>query len=544
MSDCTALVVGAGPVGLTMAAHLHRHGINCRIVDRSPQPSPYSKALVIWPRTLEMLDALGVADRFVAAGMFAPAVSVYGGRRLLIRLASDVADTRFHRPLMLPQNETERLLAEHVQAIGVRVERAVELTTFADEGDRVRATLRHGNGREETIRCAWLLGCDGAHSTVRRGIGAEFTGDAEPNDWILADCRVEGAAAGEQRLVWHARGVLAMFPLAPGRWRVAANLGPAEGESRPAEPALADLQRAVDERGPPGLRLCEPSWLSRFRIHARQVADYRRGRVFLAGDAAHIHSPAGGQGMNTGMQDTWNLVWKVALVQRGAAVPTLLDSYTLERGQVGAMVLHNAARLTRLATMRNPLGRLVRNTVAGLLGRFAAFRRRLARALSELDIHYPNSPLNGEDSGRRWARHSVRPGDRLPDVRLPVPASGGEEWLLGVLRRPCYHLLLLPAEDEPLGMQALSEIMQRVTATYGDVIAAHAVFPGATMPAAAEKQPFALRDPGGIVRKRLGARATALVLVRPDGYVAYRAQPALWEGLQAYLGRYLIPAAR
>ncbi len=283
---------------------------------------------------------------------------------------------------MLAQSETERLLAAHLDRVGVMVERRVELTALADHGDHVQATLRHADGPDETVRCAWLVGCDGAHSTVRKGIGVDFTGHAEPNDWMLADCRVEGPLPQDElSMFWHARGVLAFFPFAPGRCRVIADLGPAHGTGRPPDPTLADVQAAVDERGPPGVLLSEPHWLSGFRINERKVADYRRGRVFLAGDAAHIHSPAGGQGMNTGMQDAWNLAWKLALVQTGAALPSLLDSYSHERSRVGETVLKNAARLTWLGTMRNPLSRFMRNTLVGLLARFAAFRHGFAHAV-------------------------------------------------------------------------------------------------------------------------------------------------------------------
>jgi hypothetical protein len=333
--------------------------------------------------------------------------------------------------------------------------------------------------------------------------------------------------------------VLAFFPFAPGRCRVIADLGTAQGTAKPPDPTLADVQRVVDERGPAGVRLSEPHWLSAFRIHERQVANYRRGRVFLAGDAAHIHSPAGGQGMNTGMQDAWNLAWKVALVDAGKALPSLLESYSPERMGVGAMVLRNAARLTRLATMRNPLGQGVRNLLVRVLGRFAAFRRNFARGLSELDIHYPNSPLNGETSGRRWSRSSIRPGDRMPDTRLVVPGLGREEWLLRLLRAPCHHLLLLPAPGEPHAMETLSNICAQVEASYAGVIESHVIVSGVSLPAAADGQPIVWHDPSGAVKRILGARATALAVVRPDGYLCYRAQPALWDGLGAHLGRYL-----
>ncbi len=314
-ASCPALVVGAGPVGLTMAAHLHHHGVACRIVDSSPQPSDKSKALVIWARSLEMLDDLGVVGDFTAAGRFLQGARFHAGRRTLVHLTFQTPGTEYPRPLMLAQSETERLLAEHLRRVGVAVERPVELTAFADRGDHVEASLRHAGGREEQVRCDWLLGCDGAHSTTRKQLGLEFAGEADPNDFLLADCRIDGIPQDELSLFWHSRGVLGFFPFGEGRCRVIADMGRAPGPGHPPDPTLAQVQAVVDERGPGGVRLSEAVWLAGFRIHERKVADYRRGRVFLAGDAAHIHSPAGGQGMNTGMQDAWNLAWKLALVQ-------------------------------------------------------------------------------------------------------------------------------------------------------------------------------------------------------------------------------------
>jgi 2-polyprenyl-6-methoxyphenol hydroxylase-like FAD-dependent oxidoreductase len=203
------LVVGAGPVGLTLAAHLHRQGVPCRLIDKSPAPSDKSKALGLWGRSLEMFDDLGLARGFVSASRFLNAIRLNGGRRILTRLRFDAAATHYPRPLALAQSETERLLTEHLRGAGVAVERPVELTDLADRGDRVLATLRHGDGREEPVLCDWLLGCDGAHSTVRRKLGLEFAGSAEPNDWMLADCRVEGPfPEDELSMFWHQKGVL------------------------------------------------------------------------------------------------------------------------------------------------------------------------------------------------------------------------------------------------------------------------------------------------------------------------------------------------
>jgi 2-polyprenyl-6-methoxyphenol hydroxylase-like FAD-dependent oxidoreductase len=538
LPSCTALVIGAGPVGLTLAAHLHHHGLACRIFDRNPTPSDKSKALVLWGRTLEMLDDLGIVGDFVNTGRFLNAARLHGGGRTLVRISMTPIGTEYPRPLMLAQSETERLLTEHLQRVGIGVERSVELTDFTDHGDHVVAVLRHADGHEESVRCDWLLGCDGAHSTVRKKLGLEFTGEAEPNDWILADCRVEGPIPQDElSLFWHHKGVLAFFPFAD-RCRVIADMGLARAASHPPDPSLTDVQVIVNERGPAGVRLSDPHWLSGFRIHERKVADYRRGRAFLAGDAAHIHSPAGGQGMNTGMQDAWNLAWKLALVQSGRARPSLLDSYSQERGAVGEMVLRNAGRLTRVATLRNPFGQFLRNRLVGLLGHLSAFRRAFVRTLSEMTVHYPHSPLNGESSGTNWASDGIRPGDRFPETRLREPQTGREQRLLLLLRGPQHHLLMLPAKPEAAAQQVGDDLRQRVETAYAGLIRVHLILPGDSLPDHRRGFASVWLDPDGSVRRLLGARETALALVRPDGYLSYRGQPASWEGLHAYLERY------
>jgi 2-polyprenyl-6-methoxyphenol hydroxylase-like FAD-dependent oxidoreductase len=540
-SSCAALVVGAGPVGLTMAAHLARHGLACRLIDRAPAPSDKSKALVIWARSLEMLDELGIVGNFEAAGMFINASRLYGGGRLLTRIPQNAAGTHYPRPLVLAQSETERLLTEHLGRVGVAVERPVELTDFREEGDHVLATLGHADGRVEQVRCDWLLGCDGAHSTVRKRLGLEFSGEAEPNDWILADCRVEGPLSpDEMSLFWHHQGVLAFFPFGATRCRVIADLGNARGQGKPPDPSLAEVQATVDERGPGGVRLSEPHWLSGFRINERKVADYRRGRVFLAGDAAHIHSPAGGQGMNTGMQDAWNLAWKLALVHQRKGQPSLLDSYTPERSEVGEMVLRQAGRLTWAATLRNPVAQFLRNRVVWLLGRLPAFRRTFVRNLSELAVHYPHSPLNGESKERGWASSGIRPGDRLPDAPVREAGTGAERRLLTVVRGPQYSLLLLPRDGDAASLVEVRDLGRRVGAAYPGLIQTHLIVRATSAPPEQGEGPTTWLDPRGAVRGLLGARQAALALIRPDGYLGYRGQPPSWEDLQAYLNRYVI----
>jgi hypothetical protein len=408
----------------------------------------------------------------------------------------------------------------------------------------VTATLRHADGREESVRCDWLIGCDGAHSTVRKKAGLEFAGEAEPNDWILADCRIDGIAPDEVSIILHTRGVLAFFPFMPTRCRIIADMGLARDLSRPADPSLAEVQAVVDERGPGNIRLSEPHWLAGFRIHERKVADYRRGRVFLAGDAAHIHSPAGGQGMNTGMQDTWNLAWKLALVQGGKGRPLLLDSYNVERGAIGEEVLRNAGRLTWMATLRHPVAQWLRNQVVGLVTRVPAVRRAIVRTLAEMTIHYPNSPLNGPGEDGGWARGGSRPGDRVPDTTLRDPRGGKDDRLLRILRGAAFHLLLLPAATDNTTLSALADMGQRVTAAYPGVVRVHLIVPAEELPAGTEGFESVWLDPAGSVRESIGASETALALLRPDGYLAYRGQPPSDAELRQDVDRYLIAQSK
>jgi hypothetical protein len=400
------------------------------------------------------------------------------------------------------------------------VERAVEAVEVHAKGDSVTTNLRHEDGRTESVRSAWLLGCDGAHSIVRKQLGIEFTGEFEPNDWVLADLHLAGPISSNHvNLYWHARGILAIFPVGRDRFRVVADLGKAAGKAHPPTPTLEQVQSLLNDRGASELRASDPIWLSGFRIHERKVSDYRKGRCFLAGDAAHIHSPAGGQGMNTGMQDAFNLAWKLALVHRGQAPASLLDSYSVEREAVGEMVLRNAGRMTRVAILRNPIGQFLRNTAIGILGKIPAVRRGFTYELTELGIAYPKSPLNGEDPGPGW-NDGLRPGGRLPDLLIPDPGAGRPPVrLYSRLDGKRWDVLLLSAV--PNGQ--LAAIAESIGSTHSETVRVQVLDPA----------------PGELWR-RIGARAeTAALAIRPDGYLAYRGQPALAEDVLRYLSRVL-----
>ncbi|WP_174296345.1 FAD-dependent monooxygenase [Sphingomonas bacterium] len=399
------LIIGAGPVGLTMAAELMRYGVPVRLVDQSPEPSRTSKALVVWSRTLELIDRMGCTGAFLDAGLQAHRAAIRSGASVLGRTGFDDISSPYNFALMIPQCDTERLLHDHLIALGGAVEREVALTGFAQTPSGVLATLRHADGREETVDTPWLIGCDGAHSAVRHGLGLPFDGSAEGGDWILADVRLEGEGkppADEIAPYLHDDGPFAVFPMPSGRARIVAAVGKVDSAQQRSQPTLDDVQRLIEERAGGGFRATDPVWLANFRINERKVADYRVGRVFLAGDSAHVHSPAGGQGMNTGMQDAFNLAWKLALVVRGEARDILLDSYSEERSKVGDGVLRNAKLMTDMATLSSPIALAARNLALRMMLGLHAVQHRMATTMSEIDIHYASSSLSeGKRAGRR-----------------------------------------------------------------------------------------------------------------------------------------------
>lgn len=483
MTD-TVLVVGAGPVGLTMALELARYGVPVRLVEKATARAGTSRAIAIWPRTLELLDRAGGSGEFIDAGVRVTVANINAGGRQIARIPLDGIDTPHRFVLMLAQSETEAILQRRVEALGVRCELGVEVKSLAQDQDGVAATICYPDGRVATESFGWVVGCDGAHSVIRHSLGLSFDGDTIETDWGLGDFFLTGAPFGSDELVtyWHKDGPIIFFPLAQNRYRIIASLGPSTGD-KPTPPTAAEFQALVDTRSPVGIRLGEPVWLSAFRINERQVPTYRTGRVFLAGDAAHVHSPAGGQGMNTGMQDAFNLAWKLALTARGlTASPILLDSYSPERHAVGAEVIAAAGRLTKMALISNPVAQDIRNALGRLILGLAPVRNALEAQMTELSTGYPDSSLNGPHAGSRQ-----KPGTRMGPIDSEAPYGAGD-----------IPRFVLRANDAPSFTHPLVDPVVR-SATHGD----------------------------------------GIELVRPDGYLAMSARAGDWASVRLYLDRVL-----
>jgi 2-polyprenyl-6-methoxyphenol hydroxylase-like FAD-dependent oxidoreductase len=490
-ADCQVLVVGAGPTGLVLAAELLARGIRTRIIDQGDGARLQARAIGIHARTLEVLDMMGLAERFVAHGQVVRNMRFYSEGRCLASLEFARCGSRFGFLLDLPQDQTERLLRARVTELGGGVENGTELTGLTASRDVVTVTVGGRGERAETITAEYVVGCDGAHSRVRRELGMTFRGHPYPQDWLLADVLLDWDLREDAVHAFFRRNGLPVifFPMREQRWRVTL---PFAG-SRPAQvPTLAEIQQLTNQRAPRPVTVSDPSWLANFRCHRRSASAYRLGRVLLAGDAVHIHTPAGGQGLNTGMLDAHNLAWKLALVVSGRAPDTLLDTYGAERRPVAEEVLELTHILIRYGTLSHPVKRAARDLVVPALARVAVIQRRAARRISQVYVTYPPGPLVRQGGG------APRAGQRMPDIQLRGPAT-----LYSVLRSG-RHVLVVPAAHTA---SVLSDAGLRPYRSDLDLVTP-------TPP-----------DPG----------TGPVLLVRPDGHVAARGRPGRMEAVAGYL---------
>ncbi len=550
------LVVGAGPTGLTLALALTRQNVPVRVVDAGEGPSVHSKALAVHARTLEELELLGVADTFVEAGLPVRGLNLYSHSERLAHVDIEGIESPYPYILVVPQNVTERILAAELDACGVDVEWSTRVTDFHQTDYGVGTTFTLPDGSTSVSTYPWVVGCDGAHSTVRQTLRVGFDGETISQWFGLADLSVDWEAADDEATVFLApQGVLGFIPLPEkGRYRLVATFPDLDPDDSP-ELDLEVFRKIFADRSGLNGRLSDPGWISSFMVRERLVPRYDYGRVFLAGDAAHIHSPAGGQGMNTGMQDACNLAWKLALVFSGRAHHTLLESYHEERRPVAEAVIRGTGGATRLGTVENALVKAVRNALANVVMNLDAVQQRMLARVSMLSVAYPDSPIVGQwrDSllqarvGRSDSEETPNvpqwfdfgsgpdPGGRAPDAPLLEGIS------LFDLFGATHHTLLLfdGVAQTAEGYQRLTEVVSRIREQFSGLIEPYVVVSGDSYPEALGGELPVVFDPTLDAHRAYGAGAECLYLVRPDGYIAWRSQPADRERLLDFLGRLL-----
>lgn len=539
--DEGVLVVGAGPTGLLAAALLARCGIPVRILDKSSIAAKESRAFAVQARTLELMLSLGLADTFMARGILATGARIYVDGKPAAALDLDIVarrDTPYPTILFLPQSDVEEILNEDLARLGIAVERGVTATSLAQSGDGVTITVEDEADRAERIEAAYVIGADGAHSMVRKALGLSFEGAAYPRTFLLADCKVEGPLeAGPLTLFLNGLDVAGYFPLRGRAYgRVLALEAPSEADpsmaSQGSSPvSLAEIEAAFRAAAGQAFSLRDPIWMSRYRIHHRGVDRYGVGRVFVAGDAAHIHSPVGGQGMNTGLQDVANVAWKIALAIKAGAPAALLDSYDAERRPVGQKVTQFADRGFQMVTTKASWVSALRDAAAPLFGavmaRSDALRARAFHFVSQLGIRYHPGPAVQDEAGANWS-DGPAPGRRAPDA---VIARGVTVFdLIGGYR---FHLLAFsrPALSEEQVADAAAEFA-KVRAGMPDLsthLVAHSTFGRGD--ALVQAETGAVFGAYGIDH----ATPQGLYLIRPDGHVAWRSRAFDWAGCRRFV---------
>jgi 2-polyprenyl-6-methoxyphenol hydroxylase-like FAD-dependent oxidoreductase len=505
------LLVGAGPTGLSLALILARSGVRARLIEKNAGPGEASRAMAVQARTLELYRQLGIAEEVVRRGIPIHRIHLRErGHEAALLEFGDFGEGISPYPFLLsfPQDEHERLLIEHLRGVGVEVEWNTELAGFTESPTGVRAVLRREDGEEE-CEVAYLCGCDGAHSTVRHGIGTGFPGGTYEQLMFVADVEAAGEAAGGDFYgCLEPDGFLLVFPIRTSGMNRLIGVVPEELRDR-KDLTFEDVRPFVEHQFP--LRVRKVNWFSRYRVHHRVAEHFRSeaGRVFLCGDAGHIHSPAGGQGMNTGIGDAANLAWKLAAVLQGRGAPSLLDTYEPERIAFARNLVATTDRVFTSVVGKNAGGEIVRTLLlphlAPFLLGFSAVRKAAFRLVSQTRIHYRDSDLSAGQAGE------VHGGDRLPWV----PDGGSDNF--APLRSLDWQLHVYGAATEPLRTVARELGLPMHELPWSE--------------AAAEA----------------GLRRDALYLVRPDGYVALAEPEQDIAALRSFVARFRIaprPLAR
>jgi 2-polyprenyl-6-methoxyphenol hydroxylase-like FAD-dependent oxidoreductase len=494
-----ALIVGAGPTGLMLACQLALRDVPFRIIDKNEDHTTQSRALVVQARSVEIFGQMDLAQEALQLGEKAKAVNVVvNGKQALQMNVREIGEgvTPYPYLLMLEQSKTEQLLNDFLAQRGHTVERQTALLDFTQDANSVTATIQQTNRQEEVIQVDWLVGADGAHSVVRHNLNIPFA---------------ESAFAG-------------FFPLTNGRCRVIGTV-PESYEGKDAV-SFEEVAKDFAQRLHMDVSLRNPDWISLYNSHHRAVSAFRKGRCFLAGDAAHIHSPVGAQGMNTGLQDAYNLAWKLALVSQGRAKEVLLDTYHDERAPIAHNLVQTTDRAFNVVTSKGPVMKTFRMHVLPLLMQTAvplAQKQRFIRVLgfktiSQIGIHFHQSGLSQEDPHSSFPHHAPKPGDRVPYLPATEHSVGTQDLVKGTQ----FHLVLFSGEEPN---ERAQQIVQKLKEEYPDLIAFHDLHLLAETKALYET---------------FGMKKQGYYFVRPDNHIAYRSASLGTHHFSTYLERFFL----
>lgn len=507
MSNIPVLIVGAGPTGLLMACELARHGIAFRIIDKKYERTLTSNAVWVQTRTIELFDEIGIADRFLRVGQFCKAINLYSQGKPLVKISLDTLDSIYQFVLMISQSDTELLLATRLEELGSQVERAVELVSIKKIGNTIEAGLQHGEGEVETVTCDWLIACDGANSTVREKCQIYFSGEDMTEQFVVADAQMDSFLRPDEIHAFLDKGtILAAFPLGSNKYRLGANLHLSHPRKLYTEKEVKEI---VIERAYGDFNVESVSWISPFWIHSKVVEKMRDETIFFAGDAAHIHAPVSGQGMNTGLQDAYNLAWKLALVIKGNAKPALLDSYQLERYPVVKDIVDRSEKFTKMVLTENPFMLKIRNIIYKLLHSQKSLSKKVSMRITQLAIQYKNSPVINY-TGKINSR-SPKPGERAPNVIIDKSRR-----LHDYLRGTQHNVLLFAGNIKTDDTSKLIELKQWFNNNYAGRVQTNIISKSDS-----SNIDDAIIDVDSVIHEKYGVITPTVYIIRPDNYIAY-----------------------
>lgn len=519
MSHTPVLIVGAGPSGLMMACELARFNIPFRIIDQKSERTLTSNAAGIQTRTLELLNYAGLLPTFVRRGVICKAININVGS-VTIEVSFDQLQSLYHYILLLPQADTEEILIHHLTEQHHYIERPVSLVEFTEQNNQYQVTVKNQSGQLEKISCDYMIACDGAHSLVREKCGIQFIGDDINEQFVVADAKMDAFLDNDRVHVFVDQGkALAVFPIGVKSYRLAANLHLDHPRQFFTEKEIKEI---VIERGRGEFNVETASWISPFWIHSKIVDQFRIGNIFFVGDAAHIHSPVGGQGMNTGIQDAYNLAWKLALVIRERAHPSLLDSYQLERHPIVLDIVQKTELMTKLMVSRNKFQNAIRNIILRIARHSRFILNKVCMRITQLAIRYRKSPIISYQNSISGAS---LPGALAPDVQIT-----STDRLYDHCKNTHHNILLFAGTDSnPDTIASLLELQKKITQHYPDIASAYLITNDA-----AQIANHVIYDVDNQIHKRYHVRSSALFIIRPDQYIGASNKSGFWDTIQTY----------
>jgi 2-polyprenyl-6-methoxyphenol hydroxylase-like FAD-dependent oxidoreductase len=510
--EVSVLVVGAGPTGLLLAAELHRRGVGCRVIDVNPAPLHWDRATVVHPRSLEVFESLGLIDRFLAAGVKQRFARLHSAGSVLGEIDLSRCGSRYGYNLGISEETTEAILTDYLRRRGGDVARSSRLVDLHESERGLVASIER-DGTAEALAVQWVVGCDGLHSTTRELTGIELVGHDIPEPWAVFDVTLTGWSEPYEAIYAYLDAIPVILTALPNRrWRAY------------MRPRSADCDLVADAattilRYHPGVRLDDVTNPTRFHCHTKVARRFRSGRVLLAGDAAHVCSPFQGHGMNTGLQDAFNLAWKLALVCQGRCADGLLDTYEVERRPVAETIAASGDEVEHAQTLSDPVERRARDATLRAVFADPTTRHHEAIAEAELDIDYGASPIVMGD-----AHAALGPGQRLPDT-IEVRLANGDRRGLHELTHRAGHTALLVG-----GSSSRDDDLARLAASIRSPRGIDATFVLTTR--SGDRHGWAFLSPAAA--DQLGTGEISLLVVRPDGHVGLRADRDHLDALTAY----------